>query len=152
MVKNLPASAGEIRDAGLTPLSGRYPGREKGNSLKYSCLENPMDSEVWRATVHGVTQSQTRLNTVVLMTASSGARLGAFRDQMYHFRHIPFPHLIQKAGKMIIIILSTLLDYMMIKRDCVYKWLRVQCLHMCACLLSCSVMSMDFGHWWFHGL
>ena len=50
--------------------------------------------------------------------ASSGARLGAFRDQIYHFRHIPFPHLIQKAGK-IIVILSSLLDYMMIKRLCI---------------------------------
>jgi len=58
LVKNLPASAGEIRDAGLTPLSGRYPGREKGNSLKYSCLENPMDRGSWWATVHRVAQSQ----------------------------------------------------------------------------------------------
>ena len=82
------------------------------------------------------------------MRASSGARLGAFRDQIYHFRYIPFPRLIQKAGK-IIIILSTLLGYMMIKRDYVYKWLRVQCLHVCACLLSCSGMS---NSWRLHGL
>ena len=146
VVKNLPANAGDIRDCGFDPWVGKIPWRRgHSNSLKYSCLENPMDSEVWRASVHRVTQSQILLNTVVLMTASSGARLGAFRDQIYHFRHIPFLHPIQKAGKIKII----LLDYMMIKRDYVYKWLRVQCLHLCACLLIHSVMS---NSWRLHGL
>ena len=28
-----------------------------GNPLRYSCLENPMDRAVWRATVHGVAES-----------------------------------------------------------------------------------------------
>ena len=51
MVKNLPAN---VRDAGLIPGSGRSPGEGNGNSLQYSCLENPMDREAWRATVHGV--------------------------------------------------------------------------------------------------
>ena len=46
--KNLPASAGDIRDAGLISGSGRSPGGEgHGNPLKYSCLENPMDRGVW---------------------------------------------------------------------------------------------------------
>ena len=31
-----------------------------GNPLQYACLENPMDRGVWRATVHGVTEGQTR--------------------------------------------------------------------------------------------
>jgi len=36
LVKNLPATAGDIRDAGLIPGSGRYPGGENGNPLQYS--------------------------------------------------------------------------------------------------------------------
>ena len=43
-VKNLPASAGDIRDMGLSPVLGRSPGKGHNNSLQYSCLENPMDS------------------------------------------------------------------------------------------------------------
>ena len=43
VVKNPPASAGDIRDAGLIPVSGRSPGGGYGNPLQYSCLENPTD-------------------------------------------------------------------------------------------------------------
>ena len=39
-----------------------YIGEGNGNSLQYSYLENPMDRGAWRATVHGVAESQTRLN------------------------------------------------------------------------------------------
>ena len=60
VVKYLPANAD---DMGLFPGSGRLPGVGNGNRLQYSCLENPMDRGVWRATVHGVTKSQTRLST-----------------------------------------------------------------------------------------
>ena len=56
MVKNSPVKAGDIRDAGLIPGSGRSPGRGHGNLLQYSCLENPMDREAWWATVNGVTR------------------------------------------------------------------------------------------------
>ena len=59
MVKNWPASAGDTRDLGSIPGSGRYPGEGNGNPLEFSCLENPMDREAWRATVHGITKSQT---------------------------------------------------------------------------------------------
>ena len=45
VVKNLPANAGDVRDKGLIPGSGRSPGRGHGNPLHYSCLENPMDKE-----------------------------------------------------------------------------------------------------------
>ena len=41
MVKNLPANAGDTRDTGLIPGSGRSPGGGHGNPLQYSCLENP---------------------------------------------------------------------------------------------------------------
>ena len=43
MVKNPPANAGDIRDAGSVSGSGRSPGEGNGNALQYSCLENPMD-------------------------------------------------------------------------------------------------------------
>ena len=55
VVKNPPASAGDTGDAGSIPGWGRSPGVGNGNPLQYSCLRNPMDRGVWRATVHGVT-------------------------------------------------------------------------------------------------
>ena len=61
VIKNPPANAGDIRDAGLIPVSGRSPGGEHGNPLQYSCIENPMDRGAWRAIVHGVSKSQTGL-------------------------------------------------------------------------------------------
>ena len=45
MVKNLPATAGDIRDVDLTPESGRSPGGGSGDPFQYSCLENPMREE-----------------------------------------------------------------------------------------------------------
>ena len=47
MVKNPPAHARDIRDAGLIPGLGRSPGEVYGNSLQYSYLENPMDRGAW---------------------------------------------------------------------------------------------------------
>ena len=60
-MKDLPTKAGDIRDMGSIPGSGRSPGEGNGNPLLDSCLENPMDRGAWRATVHGVTKSRTRL-------------------------------------------------------------------------------------------
>ena len=37
-------------------------GEGNGNALQYSCLENPMDGGAWKAAVHGVAKSQTRLS------------------------------------------------------------------------------------------
>ena len=48
VVKKLPANAGDIRDTGSIPSLGRYPGGGHGNTLHYSCLENPMDREAWQ--------------------------------------------------------------------------------------------------------
>ena len=53
VVKNLPVNAGELRDDGSIPGLGRSLGGGNGKPLQYSCLENPMDREVWRAIVHG---------------------------------------------------------------------------------------------------
>ena len=61
VVKNLPASAGYIREVGSIPGSGRSPGGGNGNLLHYSSLENPMDRGACQATVHRVTKSQTWL-------------------------------------------------------------------------------------------
>jgi len=47
VVKNLPVTAGDIKDAGSIPGSGRSPGEGNGNTLQYSCLENPMDRGAW---------------------------------------------------------------------------------------------------------
>ena len=60
MVKNTSANAGDIRNEGLIPGSGRSSGVGNGNPLQYSCLENSMDrGGSWRATVHGATKSWT---------------------------------------------------------------------------------------------
>ena len=53
LVKNAPANAGYARDVVSVPGLGRSPGEENGNAVQYSCLENPMNRGVWRATVHG---------------------------------------------------------------------------------------------------
>ena len=62
VAKTVKASAYNVGDQGSIPGSGRPPGEGNGNPLQYSCLENPMDGGAWRATVHGVAKSQTRLS------------------------------------------------------------------------------------------
>ena len=54
VVKNPPANAGDVRDTGSIPGSGRSPGGGHGHPLQYYCLVNPMDRGAWRATVHAV--------------------------------------------------------------------------------------------------
>ena len=61
MVKNPLAKAGDVIDMGSIPGWGRSLGAGHGHPLQCSCLENPMDRGAWRATVHGVAESQTRL-------------------------------------------------------------------------------------------
>ena len=57
VVKNPPANAGDVKDTGSTPVSGRSPGGQHGNPLQYSRLENPMDRGAWWAMVHRVAVS-----------------------------------------------------------------------------------------------
>ena len=52
-------STGDAAAKSLTPASGRCPGAGNGYPLQNSCLENPMDRGAWRATVHGVAESDT---------------------------------------------------------------------------------------------
>ena len=59
VVKNPPANAGDVEDAGLIPASGRSPEGGPGNPLQYSYRENPMDRGAWWAAVHGITKSWT---------------------------------------------------------------------------------------------
>ena len=63
VVKNLPANAGDRRDTGSIPGSGKFPGEGNDNPLQYSGLENPRDRGVWWAIVQGITKSQTQLST-----------------------------------------------------------------------------------------
>ena len=49
VVKNMPANAGDAGDAGSIPGLGRSPGEGLGNPFQYSCLENSMDREAWKA-------------------------------------------------------------------------------------------------------
>ena len=57
VVKNPPANAGDTRDMGSIPGSGKSPGGRHGNPLQYSCLGNHMGSGAWQNTVHEVTKS-----------------------------------------------------------------------------------------------
>ena len=51
MVKNLPASAGDMRDVSLIPGFGTDPGVRNGNPFQHFCLENSMNRGAWRAIV-----------------------------------------------------------------------------------------------------
>ena len=54
VVTYVPSNAGDIRDVGSIPGSGRSPGVGHGNPVQYACLENPVDRGVWQAIVHSV--------------------------------------------------------------------------------------------------
>ena len=59
LVKNPPANAGDVRDAGSIPGLGRSPRVGNNNPLQYSCPKNPMDRGAWWTTVHRATESLT---------------------------------------------------------------------------------------------
>ena len=70
VVKNLPANARDLRDAGSIPGLGRSPGGGQINPPQCTCRENPMDRGAWQATVHRITESRTqlkRLSTNILI-------------------------------------------------------------------------------------
>ena len=68
VVKNPPAKAGDVRDTGSIPGSGRSPGEGHSNPLQYSCLENTTDRGAGLAIVHGVPKSQIRLKQLSMHT------------------------------------------------------------------------------------
>ena len=59
VIKNLPASAGDVRDVGSVPGLGRSPGLGNGNPLQYSYQEKYMGRGAWQPTVHGVAKNWT---------------------------------------------------------------------------------------------
>ena len=65
--------AGDTGDSSSSPGLGRSPGEGNGNPLQYSCQENPMDRGAWRAAVHGVVKSQTRLKPLSMRALCTGA-------------------------------------------------------------------------------
>ena len=79
VVKNLPADAGDIREADSIPGSETAPGGRNGNPLQYSCLEKPTVRGAWGAMVHGVTKSQT-LRLKRLSTAQKNPALSLSRS------------------------------------------------------------------------
>ena len=62
--KEPPANAGNIKDTGSNPGSGRSHGGGHGSPLQYSCLEHPMDRGAWQATVLGVAKSQALMGSL----------------------------------------------------------------------------------------
>ena len=59
LLKTIPANAGDTRNVGLIPGSGRSPGGGNGHLFQCSCLENLMDRGAWQATVHRITKRRT---------------------------------------------------------------------------------------------
>ena len=86
-VKNPPASAGEVRDVGSIPGSGRSLGGGHGDPLQYSCLESPMDRGACQATVHRVEKSQTQLKRLS-MQAHNGAQVSLKVKKLPHLSQI----------------------------------------------------------------
>jgi len=68
VVKNPPASAGDMRNVGSIPGSGRSPGGGYGNPLQSCCLENPLDRGACWAIIHRVKKSWTRLKRLSMHT------------------------------------------------------------------------------------
>ena len=66
LVKNPPANAGDPRDQGAIPGSGRYPG--SGKPLQYPCLENSVDRGAWQVIEQAIAKSQTQLGAHVVHT------------------------------------------------------------------------------------
>ena len=78
VVKNLPANAGDLKDAGSIPGLGRSPGGGNSNPFQYSCLKNPMDRGAWWAIGQSVAKSQTRLSDRVHVCTQLQKELSAF--------------------------------------------------------------------------
>ena len=108
--KEPSVSAGDIKDEGLIPGSGRSPGEGHGNPLQHSCLENPMDRGAWWAIVHGVAKSRTRMSD---FTSLHFTLYRVHSDTFkYTFRHSLIPsvifclHLISQNGTVISLIME----------------------------------------------
>ena len=88
---------------GFIPGSGRFPGKENGDPLQYSCLENPMDRGAWQATIHGGckeldTGHDWVTNTFQEKSSLEGKQRGSFGSQSE--KHL----LSQWSGKLLCIL------------------------------------------------
>ena len=101
MVKNPPADAGDTRDLGLIPGSGKSPGVGYGNPLQYSCLENPMDRGTWWATVHGGCKESNR--TEVTLNACTTIYKINSKDLLYSTGQLYSVSFRKRSGKYICI-------------------------------------------------
>ena len=94
MVKKPPAKVEDVRDAGLIHGLGRSPGEGHGNLLQHCCLKSSLDRGAWKATVHGIAQSWTRLKRLSLQVcATPDVCVFVFFFLIYK-RYIPFIFLI----------------------------------------------------------
>ena len=93
LLKYLLANAGDIWDIGLIPRSGRSPGEENSKPLQYSCLETPMDRGAWRAIVHSIAKSQTRVKwlSVQAQTVACQAPVSLGLPRQEYWSGLPFP-------------------------------------------------------------
>ena len=80
-------TAYNVGDLGLLPGMGKSPGEGNVNSLQYSGLENPMDREARKATVHGAAKSWTRLRDLVLYCVKCVFQGGCSRNGSGCFHH-----------------------------------------------------------------
>ena len=90
LVKNPPASVGDIRDMSSIPGSGRSPGGGHDNLLQYSCLENPMDRRAWWAIVHWVAKNQTWLKRLSMLTQLCNG-FWFHKEHSFYFLHLMSP-------------------------------------------------------------
>ena len=87
VVKNQPVNAGDTRDVGSIPGSGRSPGIGNSNPLQYCCVENPMDRGAWWATVHRIAKSQTWLKRLSMWSRQGKVgRNAKFLDKGHRHR------------------------------------------------------------------
>ena len=95
--KNVPTSAGDVRDTGSTPASGGSPGEGIGNPLQYSCLGNPTHRVVLWATVHGVIKSQdmTEVTYQAPLLVSATACAAAALKVLSALKHSVWTHSIE---------------------------------------------------------
>jgi len=92
LVKNQPANALDARDVGSIPGLGRS-GVGNGNPLEYSRLGNPTDRGAWRAAIHGVAKSWTRLSTHNSTTSSKVIFSGETGLNLLVTQHMNMPTL-----------------------------------------------------------
>ena len=102
VLKNLPVNAGDIRDVGSIPVSGRSSGGGHGNPLQNSCVGNFMDRGAWQATVHGG-HKRVRYNL-----AKTYLMLNTCTDRRYYVNSLFYLH--SSPGKQVLLFHPLVID------------------------------------------